>query len=106
MIVRKVPIRIQRSQRVDVFIIDHIQSTCSVTYQRDTNCIKNQVYPDIDRSKGIICEVNAQTKKKINRKKKRGSKYRELKDENYKSYPLIESQVDVRKEWFATPGVW
>ena len=106
MFVRKVPIRMQRSTNTDVFMIDHIQSTCCVTYQRETNSIKNQVFPDIDRNKGIPCEVNRETKKKIKRNKKTGSKYKELENKTYKSYALIHSQVDQRKNWFETPGVW
>ena len=80
---------------------------CVTSFFRPTEFrLKQYMFYINNSDKGIICEVNAQKKKKINRKKKRGSKYKELNDEAYKSYLLIESQVDVRKDWFATPGVW
>ena len=48
MVVFEHDVTANRTNRKKLFEIDGIQSTCCITFNRDTNTVVNNVYPDID----------------------------------------------------------
>ena len=89
-----------------IFKIDGIQSTCCVTYNRDSNSIVNNVFPDVDRNKVIPCPVNSDTLCTVVRASNVNTKkYREF-QEAEESPDIIERQEAKRKSWREQKQFW
>ena len=79
-----------------------IQSTCCITYDRDTNTIKNNVYPDCDRTKGVPVDMQTTT---IPRAKKETSIYGPFRQKEVDS-GIIRSQEAKHQRWLNNNEYW
>ena len=61
-----------------------LQSSCYISYNRDTDSVVNNIFPDIDRHKGIPCPVNSKTLSTVERKNIRTQKYRKFTEKDAK----------------------
>jgi hypothetical protein len=89
-------------QSKKVLEIEGIQSTCCVTYSRESDSIKNQIFPDIDRTKGVPVPKNVKTKTRQNTTNPR---YASLKNSDTKC-SIITSQEAKRQEWLKNKSFW
>ena len=83
------------SNKKKILEIDGIQSTCRVTYNRDTNSIKNNVYPDCDRKKGVPVEMKSTS---IDRAKKETSRYGPFREKEADP-GVMKNQEKKRQKW-------
>ena len=105
MVVIKHTTRTKRSNYKKVFKIDGIQSTCCVTWNRDTNTIVNNIFPDVDRTKGVPCPVNKNTILSIERTNATTKKYRAFCDAE-EGPDIIERQQSKRETWLKMEKYW
>ena len=73
-----------------------------MTYRKDTNSIKNQIYPDIDRSKGVPVPMVTTRERRKNTENKR---YKTFKQKQQKP-TIIKAQSEKRKKWLSVKEYW
>ena len=74
MIVVKHNLRNKISKRKQVLEFPGIQSSCGISYNRANDEIMNHIFPDVDRTKGVLVNVDATTRYMKNRLHERTSR--------------------------------
>jgi len=105
MIIRKHNLRTKIAKKKEDFVVDAVQSTCAITYDRETDMIINHISPDKPWNKGITCPVNRNTRFKKDRTSTRTSQYQIYEEKEVKP-DIIERQEAVRQRWLSQPETW
>ena len=95
----------KRRPKKKVFKIDGIQSTCCITYNRNSESVVNNIYPDVDRCKGIPCPIDNSTVCKVARSSLYSTKYKNFEDADAK-IDVIERQKKKVEGWLKTKCCW